>query len=208
MMPSYLPPSFAYELRASFCVAKRRTCWRIFHRWCEGMSGCRWVRTSDWHIAVSPRHLFVEPNSLTVFSRLREICDYDPDTGDSVKIDRIGEILRAVQQGGEKAIVFSYLLEPLRRLRVLLQEIRLPCELLVGAMDDEERRDAIYRFKTGPPVALLASMRIASEGLTLVEANHVILVNRWWNPSLNQQALDRVVRIGQTPPCLGSYVYR
>ena len=40
-------------------------------------------------------------------------------------------------------------------------------------------------------------MRVASEGLTLVEANHVLFVNRWWNPSLNQQATDRVVRIGQ-----------
>ena len=43
----------------------------------------------------------------------------------------------------------------------------------------------------------LASSRIASEGLTLTEANHVLFINRWWNPSSNQQARDRVVRIGQ-----------
>lgn len=65
-------------------------------------------------------------------------------------------------------------------------------------MDADARKNALHRFKMRPVVALLASMRIASEGLTLVEANHVIFVNRWWNPSLNQQAVDRVVRIGQT----------
>jgi SNF2 family DNA or RNA helicase len=44
---------------------------------------------------------------------------------------------------------------------------------------------------------LLASAKIAAEGLTLTEANHVIFVNRWWNPSANNQALDRIRRIGQ-----------
>ena len=46
----------------------------------------------------------------------------------------------------------------------------------------------------------LASSRIASEGLTLTEANNVIFINRWWNPSSNSQARDRVVRIGQERP--------
>lgn len=45
---------------------------------------------------------------------------------------------------------------------------------------------------------MLGSGRVASEGLTLTEANHVIFLNRWWNPSANAQARDRVVRIGQT----------
>jgi non-specific serine/threonine protein kinase len=44
---------------------------------------------------------------------------------------------------------------------------------------------------------LLASSRIASEGLTLTEANHVLFFNQWWNPSANHQARDRVNRIGQ-----------
>ena len=139
-----------------------------------------------------------EANALTVFTRLREICDYDPITRKSVKIDRIVRILEAIRDNGEKAVVFSYLLEPLRLLEARLSTARLPCELLVGSMNAREREKAIARFKKRPVLALLASMRIASEGLTLVEANHVILVNRWWNPSLNQQAIDRVVRIGQT----------
>ena len=139
-----------------------------------------------------------ELNLLAVFSRLREICDYDPETGESVKIDRIVEILQAVERAGEKAVVFSYLLEPLRLLRTLLRATPVSWKLLVGSMNAEERERAIEEFKQQPVVALLASMRVAAEGITLVEANHVIFVNRWWNPSLNQQSVDRVVRIGQT----------
>lgn len=76
-----------------------------------------------------------ESNALTVFTRLREICDYDPRTRESVKIDRVVRILHAIQQNGEKAVVFSYLLEPLRLLETRLSAARLRCELLVGSMN-------------------------------------------------------------------------
>ncbi len=69
---------------------------------------------------------------------------------------------------------------------------------LTGELSLEERNAAIERFKTDQAcTALLASTRVASEGLTLTEANQVIFINRWWNPSANAQARDRVVRIGQ-----------
>jgi non-specific serine/threonine protein kinase len=65
-------------------------------------------------------------------------------------------------------------------------------------MDLAEREMALERFRTERSVfVLLASSRVASEGLTLTEANHVIFFNEWWNPSANAQARDRVVRIGQ-----------
>ena len=136
-------------------------------------------------------------NSLADFNRLRTVCDHDPGSGESVKIDRIVEIIHQVQDASEKAIVFSYLIEPLRLIRPKLRAVAIGCEFLVGSMDTVERERAIQRFKQGDAVVLLASMRVASEGLTLVEANHVVFVNRWWNPSLNQQATDRAVRIGQ-----------
>ena len=60
------------------------------------------------------------------------------------------------------------------------------------------RDNNIKEFKSDPNVTvLLASSKVASEGLTLTEANHVIFINKWWNPSSNHQARDRVVRIGQ-----------
>ena len=136
-------------------------------------------------------------NTLADFGRLRTLCDYDPESGASIKIDRIVDLVSQVGDVGEKAVVFSYLLEPLRLLATRLRSLGIGFRVLDGSMDSKEREAAIREFKVGDSVALLASMRVASEGLTLVEANHVAFVNRWWNPSLNNQATDRVVRIGQ-----------
>ena len=68
-------------------------------------------------------------------------------------------------------------------------------------MDLEVRNQAVREFREDERVlALLASTRVGGEGLTLVEANHVFLIDQWWNPSSNRQATDRVVRIGQKNP--------
>ena len=111
---------------------------------------------------------------------------------------------------GERAVVFSYLLAPLYELRRRLQQVGTRYETLTGKMTLLERKEALERFRNdGRCVALLASSRVASEGLTLTEANHVIFINRWWNPSANAQARDRVVRIGQTKTvCVRSFSCR
>jgi SNF2 family DNA or RNA helicase len=137
---------------------------------------------------------------LGLMNRLRTICDYDPDTGHSVKADRIVEILENVHASGEKAVVFSYLLEPLRSLQVRLNRSLGPetSVLIEGSMSTPDRESSLRAFRErAKVVVLLASSRVGSEGLTLTEANHVIFFNEWWNPSANAQARDRVVRIGQ-----------
>lgn len=137
---------------------------------------------------------------LSLFGELRAICDIDPLTGESSKLDRVVEVLTDIAEVGEKAVVFSYVLEPLRALETRLS--RTGADIghvtLIGDLSLEERAAVIERFKTDKGcTALLASTRVASEGLTLTEANHVVFINRWWNPSANAQARDRVVRIGQ-----------
>ena len=68
-----------------------------------------------------------------------------------------------------------------------------------GEMSSEDRTQTIKKFKSDKTISsLLCSGKIASEGLNLTEANHVIFLNEWWNPSSNLQAQDRVLRIGQT----------
>ena len=70
--------------------------------------------------------------------------------------------------------------------------------MFTGELDKEERKRTLDEFKTkGNSSILLCSGKIASEGLNLTEANHVIFLNSWWNPSINNQARDRVLRIGQ-----------
>lgn len=138
--------------------------------------------------------------SLKRINELRSLCDYDPATGRSSKIDRIIEILQDVSKAGEKAVVFSYLVKPLELLAERLVDVapNSPVQVLVGSLDAQSRNVAVDAFRKTPGFAvLLCSSRVGGEGLTLTEANHVIFVNEWWNPSANSQARDRLVRIGQ-----------
>ena len=139
-------------------------------------------------------------DTLALLTRLLGLCDIDPVSKESSKLDRILYLLAGVREQGEKAVVFSHRLEPLEELnrRITAYWGTEAVELLVGDMDREARERTVLRFRTDERCrALLASSRVGSEGLTLVEANHVFLANQWWNPSANAQARDRVVRIGQ-----------
>ena len=151
--------------------------------------------------AVQARPLKRDTNDvLQRLTLLRSICDVDSDSAASTKLDRIVQILHAVHDSDEKAIVFSYLLRPLRLLnqRLSRHQPGLSVLSLTGEMTGEERSRVIRRFKSDDTlVALLCSSRVGGEGLTLTEANHVIFLNEWWNPSANAQARDRVVRLGQ-----------
>jgi SNF2 family DNA or RNA helicase len=138
-----------------------------------------------------------ETSTLVKFGKLRHICDLDPVTGTSTKLDRIQELLEEISNLGEKAVVFSYWRKPLLALSEILEK-KSPgsTQLLTSEMDLVQRDSAIRNFKN-KNLTLLASAKIASEGLTLVEANHAIFINRWWNPSSNEQARDRIRRLGQ-----------
>lgn len=137
---------------------------------------------------------------LALLTRLQTICDMDPVSRESAKVERILGLLRRIRERREKAVVFSYRLDPLRELQRRIVERWGPeaVPLLLGEMAGEERERAVAHFRNSErALALLASTRVGGEGLTLVEANHVFLFNQWWNPSANDQARDRVVRIGQ-----------
>ncbi len=137
---------------------------------------------------------------LATINLLRRICDYDAESHASAKLERIMELLEDIELSGEKAVVFSYLLEPLHELarRLKMRGHGDVYSLVEGEQSTTERARSIRSFKRATGFfVLLASSRIVSEGLTLTEANHVIFVNEWWNPSANRQARDRVVRIGQ-----------
>ena len=139
-------------------------------------------------------------NELALLTRLRAICNLDPKSGRSSKLDRIIELLERIRRQGEKAVVFATAIAPLQELRRRLRDRwgATSARLLIGEMNMAERDRALVEFREDPSVlALLASSRVGGEGLTLVEASHVFLLDQWWNPSANDQARDRVVRIGQ-----------
>ena len=142
-------------------------------------------------------------NSNDVLRRLqllRSLCDVDSESDSSSKLDRIVQIVDMIHELDEKAIVFSYLLRPLEllRQRLSVHDPRLDTLSLTGDMTTDDRIEVLRRFKSDRRIiALLCSSRVGGEGLTLTEANHVIFLNEWWNPSANAQARDRVVRLGQ-----------
>lgn len=135
----------------------------------------------------------------TVLSKLRTICE-GIGFEENAKVDKTIELLEKISENNEKVIIFSYFLEPLALLekKLLKYNSAIDFRKIIGE-DSRETRDAnISEFKSDYQItALLASSKVASEGLTLTEANNVIFMNKWWNPSSNHQARDRVVRIGQ-----------
>tara|TARA_B100000686_G_scaffold354755_1_gene466973 strand:- start:277 stop:2061 length:1785 start_codon:yes stop_codon:yes gene_type:complete len=138
-------------------------------------------------------------SKLSTFTNLRTVCDLDPVSQKSVKCDRIIEILQSIRESSEKAVVFSHRIPPLEYLYAQCVKT-FPSQAIVvtGETEQSIRDDSIQRFIQDKNcfVAFL-SQQTASEGLTLTAASHVIFLNEWWNPSSNDQARDRLVRIGQ-----------
>jgi len=141
-----------------------------------------------------------EGSHFAVLSKLRKICDGEKNYKNNAKVLTTTQLIKKIQENEEKVIVFSYYLDPLHALESSLINSKIPYSRFFE-LDNESREYSLEMFKEDPNiVAFIASSRIASEGLTLTEANNVIFLNRWWNPSSNSQARDRVVRIGQERP--------
>ena len=141
-----------------------------------------------------------EGSHFSVLSKLRKICDGGKEFEENAKTLITGELIKKIQENNEKVIVFSYYLDPLYGLEKLLKTKDINYVKFFD-LDVDAREESVDTFRNDDSViAFIASSRIASEGLTLTEANNVIFLNRWWNPSSNSQARDRVVRIGQEKP--------
>lgn len=145
---------------------------------------------------------------IILFNKLRSICDYDPATGKSSKVDRVAVITEAIRELDEKVVVFSWRLEPLRLIRraVSSRYGTSSVAMITGQTDSTIRSSIVKAFQSSSdPFVLLCSIRATAEGLTLTAASHVVFLNEWWNPAVNAQARDRVNRIGQKRTV---YVYR
>jgi SNF2 family DNA or RNA helicase len=131
--------------------------------------------------------------------RLKQICNFDPATSQSCKFERLAADLEEVAASGQKAIVFSQWVQTLRTLRQRLQGF--------GALEyhgriASARRDrVIEQFRDNPDShVLLMSYGAGSVGLNLQFAQYVFLFDRWWNPAVEDQAINRAHRIGVAGP--------
>lgn len=114
----------------------------------------------------------------------------------SAKIDFLVEQLEDVAGGGHRALVFSQFTTFLRRVRDRLDHEGIGYCYLDGRT--RNRPEVIEKFKSGTDPVFLISLKAGGFGLNLTEADYCFLLDPWWNPAAEEQAIDRTHRIGQT----------
>jgi hypothetical protein len=116
----------------------------------------------------------------------------------SAKVDKCVELLERFQNEGQKTIIFSQFVSLLDLLQVPIDEKRWKCERYDGAMNAEARNNAILRFtEQSNTKIMLISLKAGNAGLNLTAASRVIILDPFWNPFIEMQAVDRAYRIGQ-----------
>jgi SNF2 family DNA or RNA helicase len=139
---------------------------------------------------------------LDLLVRLKQICNIDPRTGESAKLDDLAERLATLRAEGHRALIFSQFTDDRAGVRAIAARLRAFAPLTyTGDMSMAARDAVIERFKQRPEhTALVLSVRAGGQGLNLAEASYVFHFDRWWNPAVERQAEDRSHRLGQTLP--------
>jgi SNF2 family DNA or RNA helicase len=127
--------------------------------------------------------------------RLKQICNFDPSSGSSSKYERLAADLEECAASRRKAIVFSQWVQTLSELRKRLERFG-PVEYH-GQVPARKRDSVIAQFRDDPNCHLiLMTYGAGGVGLNLQFANYVFLYDRWWNPAVEDQAINRAHRIG------------
>jgi len=146
---------------------------------------------------------------LATMTKLKQVCNHPAQllrdgsrlAGRSGKLARLEEILDEVLAGGEKALLFTQYAEFGGMLRAhLATRFAREVAFLHGGVPKADRDAMVARFQSGEPSSpslFVLSLKAGGTGLTLTAANHVVHVDRWWNPAVEDQATDRAFRIGQ-----------
>jgi len=135
-------------------------------------------------------------------TRLRQICChpalYDRAHGEaeSAKFSALFYLLDNLREEGHKVLVFSQFVSMLEIIKERLEEEERPYLMLTGQTKD--RQQVIEEFQTSKdPTVFLLSLKAGGTGLNLTAASYVVLYDPWWNPAVENQAIDRTHRIGQ-----------
>jgi SNF2 family DNA or RNA helicase len=140
-------------------------------------------------------------NLLTSLLRLRQICCHpklvkEDSKAESTKVEALLETLDPIMEEGGKVIVFSQFVEMLGLLKKAIAERNWPTYYLAG--DTENRGELVQQFQEHQGEAIfLISLKAGGFGLNLTAASYVVLFDPWWNPAVENQAIDRAHRIGQ-----------
>ena len=126
----------------------------------------------------------------------------------SAKVDRLLSLLRGIWQKSpsDKVVVFTHFVSFMAILEIALARERINFLSISGSLSVAERAGVVSSFYEDPTLRVLLASKIAcGAGLNLTVANHVIVLDPWWNPGIEEQAVHRCHRIGQTKPV---HIYR
>ncbi|MGW4606569.1 SNF2-related protein [Streptomyces sp. NPDC004532] len=149
---------------------------------------------------------------LKLLGSLKQICDHpalylkeDPRAAAGLatrsgKVALLDELLDTLLAEDGSALVFTQYVGMARLITAHLASRAVPVDLLHGGTPVPERERMVDRFQSGATPVLVLSLKAAGTGLNLTRAGHVVHVDRWWNPAVEEQATDRAYRIGQTQP--------
>ncbi len=146
---------------------------------------------------------------LALLTGLKQICNHPAHflkqsggrlSGRSEKLDLLDEVLGTVLAEEGAVLVFTQYVAMARLLEAHLARAGVPHQFLYGGTPVREREQMVARFQAGDVPVFLLSLKAGGTGLNLTAADHVVHVDRWWNPAVEEQATDRAYRIGQTKP--------
>ncbi len=139
---------------------------------------------------------------LSGLMRLRQICDtpslfLEDYTGESGKLDSLRELLEQIKDGNQRVLIFSQFRGMLDIIEKELDALKMTSFKITGSTPANERQDMTNAFNSGQGDAFLISLKAGGVGLNLTGADTVILVDLWWNPAVEDQAIGRAHRMGQ-----------
>ena len=179
-----LPPIISREIRLELGSGQRRTYDEVWNARHESVHG------------LERKEMVI--HMLALLTRLKQICNFDDVTGESVKLDVVRSVLNDIQGAGGKILIFSQYVKTLERLS---NKIGFSNDIFHGGLSVESRENMLKEFRERPgPRALLLSLQAGGVGLNLQEASTVILFDSWWNPATEDQAIQRAHRYGREVP--------
>ncbi|WP_370250309.1 DEAD/DEAH box helicase [Nocardioides sp.] len=146
---------------------------------------------------------------LALLTGLKQICNHPAHflkesggriAGRSEKLDLLEELVATAVAEDGAVLVFTQYVAMARLVGTHLDSLGIGHQLLHGGTPVAEREAMVARFQAGEVPVFLLSLKAGGTGLNLTRADHVVHLDRWWNPAVEEQATDRAYRIGQTRP--------
>ena len=139
---------------------------------------------------------------LQLLTKLRQICIdpnvlYDDYKGDSIKLEKLTEIVKDYIKDDHKILIFSSFKRVLDRVKNTFNKEGITSFTINGDVESKDRMDLVEKFNSDDTNCFLITLKAGGTGLNLTSADIVIHLDIWWNPQVENQATDRTHRIGQ-----------